>query len=60
MGNVVERLVQAHDSGVEVLVEEALVYLKARIPSFQVSDCGLLRVCSGVWSRDRLVHHTLL
>ena len=60
VGNVVERLVQAHDSGVEGLGEEALEYLKARIPSFQVSDCGLLRVCSGVWFRDRLVHHTLL
>jgi hypothetical protein len=60
VANVVERLVQAHDSGVEVLVEEALEYLKGRIPSFQVSDCGLLRVCSDVWFRDRLVHHTSL
>ena len=40
VGNVVERLVQAHDSGVEALVKAAMDFLKANALSFQVSGCG--------------------
>ena len=40
VGNVVERRVQAHDSGVEALVEAAMDFLQANALSFQISDCG--------------------
>ena len=40
VGNVVERLVEAHDSGVEALVKAAMDFLKANALSFQVSGCG--------------------
>ena len=59
VGNVVELMVYAHDRCVEVLMEVALEFLKARIPSLQVSDCGLFRMCSVVRFRDRHLNHTL-
>ena len=51
VGNVVERLVQAHDSGVEALVEAAMEFLQANVASFQVSDRCVMHVCTGVLRR---------
>ena len=45
MGNVVERLVQAHDMKLEALEEAAMQYLKAHALSFQVGACVYLCAC---------------
>ena len=44
VGNVVERLVQAHDSRLAVLEEAAMRYFKANALAFQVCCCFVQRV----------------
>ena len=45
VGNVVERLVQAHDMKLEALEDAALQFLKAHALSFQVGACVYLCAC---------------
>ena len=52
VGNVVERMVYAHDSQLEVLVEAAMQYLRTNVLEFQVRlDQWIVRILSG-WAVD--------